>query len=351
MNAELNFLNYYLGREVNSSGELIYAGFEALINDQPISKSKEDFPFFNHSNDFIFLIDTSIGFERLNKVILLSLIYINDNKKFSAFFNAEKGNDKNALDSKSFKSLHGHSNMGIFERIQYFDSDLIHLTRDEKALFSTFDGFYSTIRYGRFSPRTETYYQDTEVVQNLLSKLDATNKDHALYILGKRIKSVAAKYYSAVTYLALALHISFQELYCNSNSWYVYIQTEDYGPYGMSLFDRFILKQFTRQEIMYALICNELKGSNGNDNLPVEPLDTRDIDLTSFFKYGKDNFLVTQCSDMIENKVKKTLVGDKHWNNYDTPRKNNKLKKLIEDRENTIAEFLNMRTNLETEQI
>lgn len=94
---ELNFLNFYLGREINLAGELIYTGFEGLVDDQPIVKNKEDFSFLRESGPFIFLVDTSIAFERLNKVILLFLLYIKDYEQFSIFFNAK--------DKKIFKRI------------------------------------------------------------------------------------------------------------------------------------------------------------------------------------------------------------------------------------------------------
>ncbi|WP_273715159.1 hypothetical protein [Leuconostoc mesenteroides] len=82
---ELNFLNFYLGREINLAGELIYTGFEAIVDNQPLLKNKTQFSFLNARGSFIFLVDTSIAFERLNKVILLLLLYIHKHDQFSAF--------------------------------------------------------------------------------------------------------------------------------------------------------------------------------------------------------------------------------------------------------------------------
>lgn len=118
-----------------------------------------------------------------------------------------------------------------------------------------------------------------------LTQFRIESKDHALEILGKRIRGLAAKYYAAVQTLTSKLHIFSDELHDDSNSYYVYFQSEDSGPYNMSLFDLFTLKRFARQEIMYALVYNELKVKNGKDEY-----------LTDFLV--EDNY-------------------DKHWDNYD----------------------------------
>lgn len=204
---ELDFLNFYLGREINLAGELIFTGFEAIVDDQPILKNKEDFSFLNESGPFIFLVDTSIAFERLNKVILLFLLYIKDHEQFSAFFNAKEKKDiKNSMDNGISEALYGHSTMKVVEHITDLDQTLLELSREEKNLLSQFDKFYINFRYGRFSPKTKTYYEETVMVQEILSKIDNKDKDHALEILGKRIRGLAAKYYAVVQTLTSKLN-------------------------------------------------------------------------------------------------------------------------------------------------
>ncbi|MBS0943250.1 hypothetical protein JK161_10475 [Leuconostoc mesenteroides] len=342
---ELNFLNFYLGREINLAGELIYTGFEALVDDQPILKNKEDFSFLKESGPFIFLVDTSIAFERLNKVILLFLLYIKDHEQFSIFFNAkDKVDIQNNMDTGVSGALYGHSNMRVVNYINILESTLFELSQEEKDLLSRFDEFYLNFRYGRFSPKTKTYYEETVMVQEILSKIDAEDKDHALEILGKRIRGLAAKYYAAIQTLTSKLHIFSDELHDDSNSYYVYFQSEDSGPYNMSLFDLFTLKRFARQEIMYALVYNELKVKNGKDEYLVKPLELDDIDLTSFFKYGRDNVLL----DIVHEYLTDFFVEDnydKRWGNYDNIRKNKAIKKMINEREDRIAVFLNSKAH------
>lgn len=342
---ELNFLNFYLGREINLAGELIYTGFEGLVDDQPIVKNKEDFSFLRESGPFIFLVDTSIAFERLNKVILLFLLYIKDYEQFSIFFNAkDKKNIQKNMNNGLSEALYGHSNMKVLNRINTLDSALFNLSKEEKNLLSKFDEFYINFRYGRFSPNTETYYEETVMVQEILSKIDAENKDHALEILGKRIRGLATKDYAIIQTMTSKLNIFSDELHEGSDAYYVYFQHEEYGPYDMSLFDVFTLKRFARQEIMYALVYNELKVKNDKDKYLVKPLELDDIDLTSFLKYGKDNELLEIVNESLTEFVNEHNY-DKHWDNYDDRRKNKAIKKIINERENCIAYFLKSKGN------
>ncbi|MDP4440978.1 hypothetical protein P4G58_15845 [Lactiplantibacillus plantarum] len=342
---ELDFLNFYLGREINLAGELIFTGFEAIVDDQPILKNKEDFSFLNESGPFIFLVDTSIAFERLNKVILLFLLYIKDHEQFSAFFNAKEKKDiKNSMDNGISEALYGHSTMKVVEHITDLDQTLLELSREEKNLLSQFDKFYINFRYGRFSPKTKTYYEETVMVQEILSKIDNKDKDHALEILGKRIRGLAAKYYAVVQTLTLKLNIFSDELHSDSDAYYVYFQNEDLGPYHMSLFDVFTLKRFARQEIIYALIYNKLKGKKDKDQCLVKPIDLDDIDLTNVLKYGKDNFSLNSIEEWLTDIFVEDNY-DKRWDSYDDSRKNKAIKKMINERENTIAAFLTFKSN------
>jgi len=342
---ELDFLNFYLGREINLAGELIFTGFEAIVDDQPILKNKEDFSFLNESGPFIFLVDTSIAFERLNKVILLFLLYIKDHEQFSAFFNAKEKKDiKNSMDNGISEALYGHSTMKVVEHITDLDQTLLELSREEKNLLSQFDKFYINFRYGRFSPKTKTYYEETVMVQEILSKIDNKDKDHALEILGKRIRGLAAKYYAVVQTLTSKLNIFSDELHSDSDAYYVYFQNEYLGPYHMSLFDVFTLKRFARQEIIYALIYNKLEGKKDKDQCLEKPIDLDDIDLTNILKYGKDNFSLNSIEEWLTDIFVEDNY-DKRWDSYDDSRKNKAIKKMINERENTIAAFLTFKSN------
>jgi len=297
------------------------------------------------SGPFIFLVDTSIAFERLNKVILLFLLYIKDYEQFSIFFNAkDKKNIQKNMNNGLSEALYGHSNMKVLNRINTLDSALFNLSKEEKNLLSKFDEFYINFRYGRFSPNTETYYEETVMVQEILSKIDAENKDHALEILGKRIRGLATKDYAIIQTMTSKLNIFSDELHEGSDAYYVYFQHEEYGPYDMSLFDVFTLKRFARQEIIYALIYNKLKGKKDKDQCLVKPIDLDDIDLTNILKYGKDNFSLNSIEEWLTDIFVEDNY-DKRWDSYDDSRKNKAIKKMINERENTIAAFLTFKSN------
>ncbi|MDN6731731.1 MAG: hypothetical protein L0L39_06070, partial [Atopostipes suicloacalis] len=76
MTPEEYFFNMYLGRELGVCGDLIYKGFESLENDSPIIKTGEEekLTYLNEAPAFSFLINTSVAFERLGKIIILFLL-------------------------------------------------------------------------------------------------------------------------------------------------------------------------------------------------------------------------------------------------------------------------------------
>ncbi|WP_273731795.1 hypothetical protein [Leuconostoc mesenteroides] len=341
---ELNFLNFYLGREINLAGELIYTGFEAIVDNQPLLKNKTQFSFLNARGSFIFLVDTSIAFERLNKVILLLLLYIHKHDQFSAFFKAKsKNNIQNSMDENIYTALYSHSNIKVLAEINKLDSTLFELAKEERILLTRFDEFYKNFRYGRFSPTTSTYYEEISMVQSILSKINGDDKDQALAILGKRIRRMASKYYTAITTLSSKLYLFIDELHAYSNSYYVYFQDEENGPYDTSLFDVFTLKTYARQEILYALIYNELPKKNAQDPWLVKPLNLYDIDLTNFFKYGTDNYLFDNINQSLLDEYVLDNY-DERWDSFDSTRKNKEIKKMIIEREKNIAAFLNQKT-------
>ena len=87
MNEEEYFFNTYLGRELNVCGDLIYKGFEALENNQQNILDNEELnqalgidsvDFLQEAPAFIFWINNSIAFERLGKIIILFLMWNNN---------------------------------------------------------------------------------------------------------------------------------------------------------------------------------------------------------------------------------------------------------------------------------
>ncbi len=340
----LQSTNFYLGREINLAGELIYTGFEAIVDNQPLLKNKTQFSFLNARGSFIFLVDTSIAFERLNKVILLLLLYIHKHDQFSAFFKAKsKNNIQNSMDENIYTALYSHSNIKVLAEINKLDSTLFELAKEERILLTRFDEFYKNFRYGRFSPTTSTYYEEISMVQSILSKINGDDKDQALAILGKRIRRMASKYYTAITTLSSKLYLFIDELHAYSNSYYVYFQDEENGPYDTSLFNVFTLKTYARQEILYALIYNELPKKNAQDPWLVKPLNLYDIDLTNFFKYGTDNYLFDNINQSLLDEYVLDNY-DERWDSFDSTRKNKEIKKMIIEREKNIAAFLNQKT-------
>lgn len=76
------FFNFFLGKEVAISGDLLYLGFKNMKNkvlEKP--EHNKEFQYYNSTDSFNFLLSYSIAFERLGKVIILFLINDNDPDK------------------------------------------------------------------------------------------------------------------------------------------------------------------------------------------------------------------------------------------------------------------------------
>ncbi|MDP4437875.1 hypothetical protein P4G59_16155, partial [Lactiplantibacillus plantarum] len=91
-------------------------------------------------------------------------------------------------------------------------------------------------------------------------------------------------------------------------------------------------------------IYNKLKGKKDKDQCLVKPIDLDDIDLTNVLKYGKDNFSLNSIEEWLTDIFVEDNY-DKRWDSYDDSRKNKAIKKMINERENTIAAFLTFKSN------
>lgn len=312
------FFNFYLGRELGVCGELLYNGFNSLENNSPIIRDEDYLTYANESYAFSFLIDTSVAFERLEKIILLFLINQETPDKMASFLNIkmkstfsdedvitknffEYVNDMSAFSEIEIRRLNDHHNLNIINYINQLKSNTIKLNKDEKYLLKILDTFYDSFRYGRFHPKdfsARGYAHDTELLNDLLTHWEQNgepvsfDKEHNLYVLGRCINKLAKKYYDIIKKFAKKMDIFTYELHDDSNAQSVFLNIND------SLHDIFVQKRVTREELLYNLAYNQIKELASDeipDKLPIE----FDI-IEDFLLYGDDNYFSDSVNETLD---------------------------------------------------
>lgn len=312
------FFNFYLGRELGVCGELLYNGFNSLENNSPIIRDEDYLTYANESYAFSFLIDTSVAFERLEKIILLFLINQETPDKMASFLNIKmksnfsdddvfKNNifeyvdDMSAFSKPETKRLMDHCNLNIVAHINQLKSKTIELNTDENHLLSILDTFYKSFRYGRFHPKDFSvggYGPDNKLLNDLLTHWEQNDepstrdKEKNLYDLGKCINKLAKKYYAIIREFAYKMNVYTYELHDDSNAQTVFLNIDD------SLHDIFIQKRITREELLYNLAYNQIKKLAGDeipDKLPIE----FDI-IEDFLLYGDDNYFTDSVNETLD---------------------------------------------------
>ncbi len=312
------FFNFYLGRELGVCGELLYNGFNSLENNSPIIRDEDYLTYANESYAFSFLIDTSVAFERLEKIILLFLINQETPDKMASFLNIKmksnfsdddvfKNNifeyvdDMSAFSKPETKRLMDHCNLNIVAYINQLKSKTIELNTDENHLLNILDTFYKSFRYGRFHPKDFSvggYGPDNKLLNDLLTHWEQNDepstrdKEKNLYDLGKCINKLAKKYYAIIREFAYKMNVYTYELHDDSNAQTVFLNIDD------SLHDIFIQKRITREELLYNLAYNQIKKLAGDeipDKLPIE----FDI-IEDFLLYGDDNYFTDSVNETLD---------------------------------------------------
>lgn len=312
-----SFFNFYLGRELGVCGELLYNGFNSLENNSPVIRKEDELTYLNEGYAFSFLINTSVAFERLEKIILLFLINQESPNKIASFLNIKmksnfsdddvfKNNifeyvdDMSAFSKPETKRLMEHRNLNIVAYINQLKSKTIELNTDENHLLNILDTFYKSFRYGRFHPKDFSvggYGPDNKLLNDLLTHWEQNDepstrdKEKNLYDLGKCINKLAKKYYAIIREFAYKMNVYTYELHDDSNAQTVFLNIDD------SLHDIFIQKRITREELLYNLAYNQIKKIAGDeipDKLPIE----FDI-IEDFLLYGDDNYFTDSVNETL----------------------------------------------------
>lgn len=312
------FFNFYLGRELGVCGELLYNGFNSLENNSPVIRKEDELTYLNEGYAFSFLINTSVAFERLEKIILLFLINQESPDKIASFLNIKmksnfsdddvfKNNifeyvdDTSAFSRPETNRLMDHCNLNIVAYINQLKSKTIELNTDENHLLHILDTFYKSFRYGRFHPKDLSvggYGPDNKLLNDLLTHWEQNDepstrdKEKNLYDLGKCINKLAKKYYAIIREFAYKMNVYTYELHDDSNAQTVFLNIDD------SLHDIFIQKRITREELLYNLAYNQIKKLAGDeipDKLPIE----FDI-IEDFLLYGDDNYFTDSVNETLD---------------------------------------------------
>lgn len=323
------FFNSYLGRELGVCGELLYNGFNSLENNSPVIRKEDELTYLNEGYAFSFLINTSVAFERLEKIILLFLINQESPDKIASFLNIKmksnfsdddvfKNNifeyvdDMSAFSKPETNRLMDHCNLNIVAYINQLKSKTIELNTDENHLLNILDTFYKSFRYGRFHPKDFSvggYGPDNKLLNDLLTHWEQNDepstrdKEKNLYDLGKCINKLAKKYYAIIREFAYKMNVYTYELHDDSNAQTVFLNIDD------SLHDIFIQKRTTREELLYNLAYNQIKKLAGDeipDKLPIE----FDI-IEDFLLYGDDNYFTNSVNETL-----KIALNDDDYDSY-----------------------------------
>ena len=181
-----NYKNFNMVNELDIAGEFIYDGMQTLNQMNVVSDGAAIFSFLYH---------TSVGVERLQKilVVLLEDITLDNYKEF------EEG-------------IVTHSHCHLHERIS--KKHKIKLNSRENEFLSLLTTFYNHSRYNRFN-LDKPYCQEKEITEKYIVKyLDEADIDRSVCsddiivnpkvkeLFGRVIGSISNKYYQALRDLA-----------------------------------------------------------------------------------------------------------------------------------------------------
>ena len=250
MNHKEYYFNFFIGQELDACGELIYKGFESLMNNDVMVKENDVLAYLNQSASFVFLLHSSIAFERLGKIVVLFLLndsYPEWTENHLAKFKKSVGIENHVTESDDFEidpkmdeniaeqiktALFGHSNVKLYELINVLEPKILQFNSDERRLMNDFDEFYKKYRYGNFNPiNIDDYTRPAQIVNELLIKFwsktkrqittppfsrftvsSVSEKDEALTKLGEVMKTMLMKYFNFIEKSAFEMNIYTYEL-------------------------------------------------------------------------------------------------------------------------------------------
>ena len=174
------YKNFNMGQELDISGEFIYDGIAALNEMKCI---------FEGSPLFSFLYHTSVGIERLQKIIIVLFENINSDEY-----------------EKFEKSLITHSHQDLHARIK--KNAKINFNSRENDLLTLLTRFYKGARYNRFNvvnsgckeeellvEFVEKYLKPSEIEHHFISSKIVVNES-VKDLIGKTIGNISSKYYA-----------------------------------------------------------------------------------------------------------------------------------------------------------
>lgn len=182
MNQLWAYKNFNMGHELDISGEFIYDGIEALNEMICIEESSPLFSFLYH---------TSVGIERLQKIIIVLF----EDIKFDEYEEFEK-------------SLITHSHQDLHSRIKR--SAKIEFNNRENDFLMLATNFYKSARYNRFNINTseckeanlfiefvKKHLKPDEIEYHFISGKVMVN-EKVENLVGRTLGSIANKYYSLI---------------------------------------------------------------------------------------------------------------------------------------------------------
>ncbi|MCC4515915.1 MAG: hypothetical protein MR804_07915 [Limosilactobacillus reuteri] len=323
MNKEEYFFNTYLGRELNVCGDLIYKGFEALENNQQNILNndylyqelgiKDSVDFLQEAPAFIFWINNSIAFERLGKIIVLFLMW-NENQQagthkqiFDEIFHKTNSVQESASNQEK-ELLRTHNNNEIYKSINKFGYNL-ELDKEEKHLLQLFTEFYSNLRYGRFhDQKTYEFNQDVIMLKALFKKFYKVHKKNiymchsmdetALFHIGKAINSMAKKYYESIKELSGQHGLFTSELHDDSFASRVFLNLDE------SVHELFIWNRIVRNEVTYLFMYDKLRKNYPDAPKPLEA-DEMGLEFSdnALLKQGYSSIMVDSVREILYERL------------------------------------------------
>ncbi|MCK8638982.1 hypothetical protein [Fructobacillus fructosus] len=309
MNPEQYFFNFHLGRELSLCGEFLYNGFEAIENDEPLyPKNSKEVSYLDNSAAFIFLINHSIAFERMSKIISLFFLKQKHPKKINGLLKEyylsideeyEKMMEYSFLDEHENKALYSHSNIEINELINTIEQGSLELTGSERYVLQIFDNFYSKYRYGHFNPKDTNFQKEAEIVNSLLNYALKRNfmqgvpdplsdKEKALYSIGVVIQNLTKKYYKKIDDLSRNMNIYTTETKNDSKSQATLLN------YEKSTHSIFVRKQIARTELMFCI------SRSSNNECTFDPLNLSDDMKNQYIKLGISQDMEDIVTDLLD---------------------------------------------------
>ncbi len=320
MNNKEQFFNFFLGRELSVCGELIYSGFESLINDPQLNiMDNDELIFANNATAFNFLINTSVAFERLGKILVLFLLNEKNPDIFTndMFDNIFDGSSDESLKKNSIKTIleklpdsdriidivYSHKSANIINFIEEQYPNILNIKKNERHLLYSFDEFYNNQRYGRYNPEKGiTFYEDSKTLNNLLKYFsnDQYNVGSNLKTLGKIIKRLAKKYYNIINDKSTEMNLYTWELPGDSSSMTVFLGEKD------SLIDDLLLQRFSKNEVLYLLLYKEIKKIESEIPDPLD-IEIDDYFFQNFLNYNNNQYVISNVQNALEESEVKHL--------------------------------------------